>query len=205
MHCFQILIIRADFLNRFSRSAGIDFWLPTKSVVTLHYQGNTLRESRRRQVRISLGNAPSIKSTQKPNKAMSIFYRLYQNNSENFVNKGKWYARSVVMGKMVGLEELAEHMAEHNTPYSEGIIKGVLTDMINCIRELVLDGKAVKIPNLCIFSAGIQSKPADTVKDFSVQQHVKGVYLRTRTTGKFTRDEITKKANLRELSKYDVG
>ncbi len=136
---------------------------------------------------------------------MSIFYRLYQNNSENFVNKGKWYARSVVMGKMVGLEELAEHMAEHNTPYSEGIIKGVLTDMINCIRELVLDGKAVKIPNLCIFSAGIQSKPADTVKDFNVQQHVKGVYLRTRTTGKFTRDEITKKANLRELSKYDVG
>ena len=136
---------------------------------------------------------------------MSIFYRLYQNNSENFVNKGKWYARSVVMGKMVGLEELAEHMAEHNTPYAEGIIKGVLTDMINCIRELVLDGKAVKIPNLCIFSAGIQSKPADTVKDFNVQQHVKGVYLRTRTTGKFTRDEITKKANLRELSKYDVG
>lgn len=136
---------------------------------------------------------------------MSIFYRLYQNNSENFVNKGKWYARSVVMGKMVGLEELAEHMAEHNTPYSEGIIKGVLTDMINCIRELVLDGKAVKIPNLCIFSAGIQSKPADTVKDFNVQQHIKGVYLRTRTTGKFTRDEITKKANLRELSKYDVG
>lgn len=121
------------------------------------------------------------------------------------MNKGKWYARSVVMGKMVGLEELAEHMAEHNTPYSEGIIKGVLTDMINCIRELVLDGKAVKIPNLCIFSAGIQSKPADTVKDFSVQQHVKGVYLRTRTTGKFSRDEITKKANLRELSKYDVG
>ena len=98
---------------------------------------------------------------------MSIFYRLYQNNSENFVNKGKWYARSVVMGKMVGLEELAEHMAEHNTPYSEGIIKGVLTDMINCIRELVLDGKAVKIPNLCIFSAGIQSQPADTCSNTS--------------------------------------
>ena len=135
---------------------------------------------------------------------MSIFYKLYQNNSENFVNKGKWYARSVVMGKTIGLEELAEHMAEHNTPYSEGIIKGVLTDMINCIRELVLDGKAVKIPNLCIFSAGIQSVAADTARDFSVQQNVKGVYLRTRTTGKFTRDEITKKANLRELTKYDV-
>ena len=70
---------------------------------------------------------------------------------------GKWYARVVTMGKTVTLEELAEHMAQHNTPYSEGVIRGVLTDMVNCIRELVLEGKSVKIPNLAIFSAGIKS------------------------------------------------
>ena len=135
---------------------------------------------------------------------MSIFYKLYQNNSENFVNKGKWYARSVVMGKTIGLEELAEHMAEHNTPYSEGIIKGVLTDMINCIRELVLDGKAVKIPNLCIFSAGIKSTGTDNPDDFTPAACVSSVYLRSRATGRFTRQEVTKRANVRELPKYTV-
>ena len=79
---------------------------------------------------------------------MSIYYKLYQNKRKGSTTKDKWYARSAVMGKTVSLEDLAEHMAQHNTPYSEGVIKGVLTDMITCIRELVLEGKAVKIPNL---------------------------------------------------------
>lgn len=135
---------------------------------------------------------------------MSIFYKLYQNTRKGSTTEGKWYARAAVMGKTVSLEELAEHMAAHNTPYSEGIIKGVLTDMINCIRELVLEGKAVKIPNLCIFSAGITTKAADSAKEFSVASNVRSVYLRARTTGKFTRDEITKKANVRELTSYSV-
>ena len=135
---------------------------------------------------------------------MSIFYRLYQDNRKNSQHKGYWYGRSTVMGKTVELEELAEHMAAHNTPYSEGVIKGVLTDMVNCIRELVLEGKAVKIPNLCIFSAGISTKASETVKDFTVAGNVKSVYLRSRTTGKFTRDEISKKANVRELRQYSV-
>lgn len=135
---------------------------------------------------------------------MSIFYKLYQNTRKGSTTEGKWYARTAVMGKTVSLEELAEHMAAHNTPYSEGIIKGVLTDMINCIRELVLEGKAVKIPNLCIFSAGITTKAADSAKEFSAASNVRSVYLRARTTGKFTRDEITKKANVRELTNYSV-
>ena len=84
---------------------------------------------------------------------MSIFYRKYQNRVKESKMYGKWYARVVTMGKTVTLEELAEHMAQHNTPYSEGVIRGVLTDMVNCIRELVLEGKSVKIPNLAIFSA----------------------------------------------------
>ena len=89
---------------------------------------------------------------------MSIFYRKYQNNNKKSTSYGKWFGRSVSLGKTVGLEDLAEHMSQHNSPYSEGVIKGVLTDMVNCIRELVLEGKSVKIPNLCIFSAGIKTK-----------------------------------------------
>ena len=135
---------------------------------------------------------------------MSIFYKLYQNKNSQSSGYNKWYARSVVMGKIVSMEELAAHMAAHNTPFSEGVIKGVLADMINCIRELVLEGKAVKIPNLCIFSAGITTKPAISPKDFNVQANVKSVYLRARTTGRFTRDEITKGANVRELVNYSV-
>ena len=133
---------------------------------------------------------------------MSIFYRKYQNKNHRSPSFGKWFGRAVALGKTVTLEELAEHMAQHNSPYSEGVIKGVLTDMVNCIRELVLEGKSVKIPNLCIFSAGIKTKGADTAEEFLVPTHAQSAYLKARSTGRFTRDEVTKKASIRELPKY---
>ena len=133
---------------------------------------------------------------------MSIFYRKYQNNNTKSSANGKWFGRAVVLGKTVTLEELSEHMSEHHTPYSEGVIKGVLTDMVDCIRELVLEGKAVKIPNLCIFSAGIKTRGADTAESFSAATNVQSAYLRARSTGRFTRDEVTKKASIRELPEY---
>ena len=81
-----------------------------------------------------------------------LHYKLYQNKSKGNKAYGKWFARAMV-NQTIDLEQLAEHMANHNTPYSKGAILGVLTDMVNCIRELVLDGNAVKIPNLAIFSS----------------------------------------------------
>ena len=136
---------------------------------------------------------------------MSIFYRKYKNMNTASKTYGLWYGRAVTMGKTVSLEDLAEHMAQHNTPYSEGIIKGVLTDMVNCIRELVLEGKSVKIPNLCIFSAGIKTVGAENPEDFTAATHVRSAYLKARSTGRFTREEVTKKANIRELPEYSTG
>jgi len=31
-------------------------------------------------------------------------------------------------------------MAGHNSPYSKGVIKGVLTDMVECVREIAYEG-----------------------------------------------------------------
>ena len=70
---------------------------------------------------------------------------------------GKFFAYPVVT-QTDGLDELAEHMSKHNTPFSKGAIKGMLTDMVSCVRELVLQGIAVKIPDLAIFSIGIKNK-----------------------------------------------
>ncbi len=118
---------------------------------------------------------------------MSVFYRKYQNKNQFSAAYGKWFARAVTIGKTINIDELAKHMSEHNTPYSKGAIKGVLTDMIGCIRELMLEGKAVKLEGLAIFSAGIKTKKngAPTSAD----------------TGEFTRQELTKAGNVTELPK----
>ena len=134
---------------------------------------------------------------------MSVFYRKYQNKNRHSVAYGKWFARAVTIGKTINIDELAKHMSEHNTPYSKGAIKGVLTDMIGCIRELMLEGKAVKLEGLAIFSAGIQTKKGGALssEDFSTTKHIKSVYMRARATGEFTRQELTKAGNVTELPK----
>ena len=75
--------------------------------------------------------------------------------------------------------------------------------MIGCIRELMLEGKAVKLEGLAIFSAGIKTKKngAPTSADFSTTKHIDSVYMRARATGEFTRQELTKAGNVTELPK----
>lgn len=101
--------------------------------------------------------------------SVMIRYKIYQNQQKKGVNAGKWFARAV-SDETFDLAKLAEHMSKHNSPYSSGVIKGVLTDMVNCIKELLLDGKSVKIDDLAIFGVGIRSKAAETLEDFSLRR-----------------------------------
>lgn len=94
-----------------------------------------------------------------------IRYKKYQNkNEKNVTTFNKWYARAVCE-ETVDIAALAEHMSTHNTPFSTGAIHGMLKDMVNCIKELLMDGKNVKIDDLGIFSVGIRSKGAVTPED----------------------------------------
>ncbi|MBO5204826.1 MAG: DNA-binding protein [Prevotella sp.] len=132
-----------------------------------------------------------------------IRYKLYKNNNQKSTMYGKWYARTVT-DEMLNTAELAEHMANHNSPYSEGIIKGVLTDMIKCIKELVLDGKSVKLDDLAIFSCGMRTRGADSASEFTVGENVKSVHLRARATGRLSYSSINAAAQIKEQTVYNV-
>lgn len=111
---------------------------------------------------------------------------LYQNNNPESKAYQKWYPR-VAAEETIGLDELAEHMAGHNTPFSKGAIKGILTDAVVCTKELLLLGKNVKFPDLAIFSIGLKVKGgADTKEDFSVAKFIIGLKLRARATGELS-------------------
>lgn len=132
-----------------------------------------------------------------------IRYKLYQDTREGKTN-GLWYARAV-NEETYDTDRLAQHMSEHNTPYSPGVIKGVLTDMINCIKELMIDGKNVKLDDLAIFSVGIQSKGAPSLKEFSVAGNVTNVRLRARATGKLSSSSLKTNIVLKEFTEYGVN
>jgi hypothetical protein len=120
---------------------------------------------------------------------------LYKNNNMNSENYGNYYGR-VESNEVLSLNDLAQHMSDHNTPYSRGVIKGVLTDMVRCIRELVLDGYGVKLDDLAIFKPAISSDGVQTPADYDLGTNVKAVRLLCQATGTMRRGELKKVASL---------
>lgn len=113
---------------------------------------------------------------------------------------GKYYAYPVIT-QTVDIDGLAEHMASHNTPFSKGAIKGMITDMVSCVKELTLQGFAVKIDDLAIFSIGIRNKEgAASEKEFTIAKNIDGFRLRARGTGEFSAKTINLEATLKKAS-----
>ena len=130
-----------------------------------------------------------------------IRYKIYQNQQQKGLNAGKWFARAV-SDETFDLAKLAEHMSKHNSPYSGGVIKGVLSDMVDCIKELLLDGKCVKIDDLAIFGVGIRSKAADTLEDFSLEKNITGIRLKARATGNLSTTNLKLNSQLKQQAEY---
>lgn len=121
---------------------------------------------------------------------------------------GKIYAR-VDYKQELSVQDMAQHMAEHNTMFSEGSITGILIDFVKCIREQVLMGNTVKINNLAIFKATVEGNGLDTLYDAQTDKvatatlgtlkdgdktgpAVKVIKLLAQSTGDFTREELKK-------------
>ena len=121
---------------------------------------------------------------------------------------GKTYAR-VNYKQTLSVSDMARHMAEHNTVFSEGSILGVLTDFVKCVREQVLNGNTVKIDNLAIFKASVEANALEVLYDAQQDKvaqatmgtlaegaktgpAVKVIKLLAQSTGDFTREELKK-------------
>ena len=119
----------------------------------------------------------------------TLKYRRYQAKSpQNPDAPAKWYARAV-QDRTVEFEDFVTHISEHNSPYSRGVIHGVLIDMLSCLKELVLDGKSVRLGDLGLFSVGISSKGADTADAWDTSL-ITGVHLNVRNTKTWSNTEL---------------
>ncbi len=125
---------------------------------------------------------------------------LYKNTITDSKTYGKIYGR-VTPGEMYSLDKLADHMSQHNTPYSKGVIKGIMTDMVSCMRHLLLDGHSIKIDDLAIFKAKVMTSPADSYEKFDCGSNVRGVKLSIYATGESARAALSGDATT-QLSKY---
>ena len=143
---------------------------------------------------------------------MIELYLSKVNETSETEQAGKLYAR-VSYKQSMTIQDMARHMAEHNTVFSEGSILGVLTDFVKCVREMVLNGNTVKIDNLAIFKATVESNALEVLYDAENDKvatatigtlaegaktgsAVKTVKLLAQSTGDFTREELRKDVRL---------
>ena len=142
---------------------------------------------------------------------IELYLSKVTENSET-EQAGKLYAR-VSYKQTLSVQDMAKHMSEHNTMFSEGSITGILIDFVKCVREQVLSGNTVKIDNLAIFKATVEANALETLYDAQNDKvasasigtlaegqktgpAVKTIKLLAQSTGDFTRDELKKDAKL---------
>ena len=137
---------------------------------------------------------------------------LTQNKVPNSPTFGKYYPR-VSYKETLNIHDMAVHMSEHNTPFSEGTIEGILRDFVKCTREQTLMGNTVKVDNLAIFKvscigngcAKLYDADADKTISASIGvmkktdktgPAVESLKLLAQATGDYTREELNKDGRL---------
>ena len=137
---------------------------------------------------------------------------LSKNRNETSPSFGKYYPR-VSYKQTLNIHAMAVHMAEHNTPFSEGTIEGILRDFVKCVREQTLNGNTVKVDDLAIFKVSVIGNGCAKLYDADVDKAisasigtmkksdktgpaVQSLKLLAQATGEYTRDELNKDGRL---------
>ena len=114
--------------------------------------------------------------------------------------KKKYYA-TAVQDRTMEFEDFVTHIAEHNSPYSRGTVHGVLMDTLDCLQELILDGKSVRFSDLGLFSLGMSSRGEETAAKVTAQS-IEGVHLILRNTKGWSNAELKKKCRIELLGNH---
>ena len=125
-----------------------------------------------------------------------IRYKKYKSNQTG-VTKNKWYGRAVT--ELMEFEEFVKHMANHHCVFGQSTIRGVMIEMQICMRELLLEGKAVRLDDI-----GLETSAATTAKEFTAD-NIKAVRLNLYLGKRFRAADLYKDAKFREAGKYDGG
>ena len=137
---------------------------------------------------------------------------ISQNNNSQSEAYGKYYPR-VSYKQTMNIHDMAVHMAEHNTPFSEGTIEGILRDFVKCVREQTLNGNTVKVDNLAIFKVSVIGNGCKELYDADLDKcitaaigtvgkndktgpAVQSLKLLAQATGEYTREELNKDGKL---------
>lgn len=105
-----------------------------------------------------------------------LLTKKYQSTNQKSTTFGKWYGR-IVHTETLSTEQFVNHICSHGSPFDRATITGVLVAACDCLVELVLDSKKVRLGDLGTFYLSAETEPGDTAEEFT-DDNVKKVHLR---------------------------
>lgn len=89
------------------------------------------------------------------------------------ITETKAYGVAQVKNRL-SLDDFAKHIHDHGCVYSKGDIVSILTTAVSCLRELLLEGKRVKLGDLGDFQPRLKTEGAVTTCEFT-SRNIKAV------------------------------
>ena len=87
----------------------------------------------------------------------------------------KAYAKNQVH-EIWDLDKFSKHIASHNSGYSRGLVKAILSDMCDCLVEQLLNGNKIKLGSLGVFSVSLSCEGAESIEKFT-EDNIKAVNI----------------------------
>ena len=84
------------------------------------------------------------------------------------------------------IEKFAKHITSHGSVYSRADISAILYIAVDCMREMLLEGKKIRLGDLGDFSLLLTSKGAEDADKFTAQ-NITGVKVQWEPGPEFTR------------------
>ena len=105
----------------------------------------------------------------------SLGVHLSKPNDKN--SEKKVYAHAQAR-EVMQLEDLADHIQQHGSPFTADIILGVARKLVSCVCEQLLEGNKVCLGRLGSFYISLKSEGVDDASTFNPADNIKALNVR---------------------------
>ena len=82
------------------------------------------------------------------------------------IQETKAYGNSQV-SEVFDINQFAKHITDHGSVYDRADVAAVLTKAVDCLRELLLEGKKIRLGDMGDFYPSLKTKGATLAEDFN--------------------------------------
>jgi nucleoid DNA-binding protein len=138
---------------------------------------------------------------------IAMVVNLRQNKNESATNFGKWYPE-VDTKQPLDLKGFCRHMTEHGKLADYQMVVLVVQQVVECMKELVLQGQPVKLEGLGTFGPSIESvkngaASVQAAMEMGLDNLIDGVHMNF--TPENTKGEKLTSRALKEECVFDAG